>query len=63
MSESLNLIFWWVGAVVCGLGALAGVLFVAGLLVDYIWRRVWDFDAFRRVIEEARRQGVNLYRE
>ena len=54
---------WWVGAIVCGTGAVAAVMAVLGLMVDFIWRRVWDFDAFRRVIEEARRQGVRLYKD
>lgn len=56
----IDIVFWWVGALVCGAGALAATLFVLYLPLDYCWRKVWDFDAFRRVLKEADRQGVKL---
>jgi hypothetical protein len=56
----LDQIFWWVGAIVCGSGALAALAFVLYWPVDYCWRVVWDFDAFCAVLREANRQGRSL---
>lgn len=59
----IDTIYWWVGALICWAGAGAAVVATLGLIFDYIWRRVWDFDAFRRVVAEANRQGVKLTRD
>lgn len=51
-----------IGYCVSFAGALALALFLIGLCIDYCWRRSWDIDAFIRVCDVARQNGIKLSR-
>ncbi len=57
----LNTIIWWVGAAVCGAGALAAVAFMVAWPVNYAWRKFVDIGTFVAVVLEARRQGRSFW--
>ena len=57
----IDLIFWWVGAVVCGAGALAALTFVVAFPFDYCWRKWGDLHTLIKVTNEAKRQGRSIF--
>lgn len=52
-----------VGYMVVFAGGATLAFFLIGCCVQYCWQKYWDFDAFVRVCEEAKRQGVKLHRK
>ncbi|HJV72705.1 MAG TPA: hypothetical protein VJ654_00660 [Noviherbaspirillum sp.] len=51
-----------IGYCVSFAGAVTLVFFLIGLCMDYCWRKVWDIDAFMRVCDVARANGIKLKR-
>jgi hypothetical protein len=51
-----------IGYCVSFAGAVTLVFFLIGLAMSYCWKKVWDFDAFLRVCDVARQQGIRLRR-
>ena len=52
-----------VGYVVLFTGTAALALLLAGLALDYAWRKWGDFSALVAVVNEAKRQGRSIFRD
>lgn len=58
----IDAVLWWVGAIVCGAGALAALTYVLTFPVDLCWRRWGDVASLLKIIAEARRQGRPIFK-
>lgn len=65
-AETIDAVFWWVGAIVCGGGALiacAVLAMVPFFVLDVAFKKWADVYTFMEVVAHAKKNGRKLFSE
>ena len=57
----IDTVFWWVGAMACGLGTLLAVCLIVTWPIALVWKKCGDMRALFEVVIEANRQGRYIF--